>query len=169
MTWVYGINSDMGYNSDLKTYWNSLKSSSAIGNNLVPNNTPKKVYKEHQVITSYNETKTGLFCHTKDPKILFIAMNILPVNKNIGLVNVIGNLKFNNLNFPLDQLITLSLGLPVNPFDLVKNILGGFVKTLTGIPAMVSGIVLDKNSELKNLSIKAFSTSNGTDYVASYL
>ena len=35
---------------------------------------------------------------------------------------------------------------PVNPFDLVKNILGESVKTLTGIPAMVSGIVLDKNS-----------------------
>ena len=42
MTWVYGINSDMGYNGELKTYWNSLKSSSSFSNNLIPNNTPKK-------------------------------------------------------------------------------------------------------------------------------
>ena len=173
MSWVYGINSDMGYNSDLKTYWNNLKSSSALGSyppfaNPVPNNTPKKVYKEHQVITSYNETKTGLFCHTEDPKILFISINMSPVNKKIGLINVIGNVKFNNLNFPLNQLVTLTSGLPVNPFDLIKNILGGTVKTLTGIPSIVSGKSLNIEPELVNTSIKAFTSSDGTETVATY-
>lgn len=94
-------------------------------------------------------------------------MNISQVN-NSGLYNVSGNVKFNNLNFPLNQLVTLSSGLPVNPFDLVKNILGETVKTLTGIPSILSGKPIDIEPELVNTSIKAFTSSDGTETLATY-
>ena len=95
-------------------------------------------YNEYQVISSYNKTKRQIFCHTKDPKTLFMVMYISQVNEDAGLWNVGGNIKFNGLNLQLNKLVTLSSGLPTKPFDLVKKILGGSVKTLTGTPAMFS-------------------------------
>ena len=56
-------------------------------------------------------------------------MNISQVN-NSGLYNVSGNIKFNNLNSALNQLVTLPSGLPANAFDLIQNILGLTVKTI---------------------------------------
>jgi len=116
-------------------------------------------YNEHQVISSYSKTNRELFCHTKDPKTLFMIMNIFQVNEDTGLWNVDGNIKFNGLNLRLNKLVTLPSGLPTKPFDLVKNILGGSVKTLTGIPSMRSGKVSDKEHKLGALSIKAFTAA----------
>ena len=166
MTWVYGITSDMGYNNELITYWNSVKPSTS--NQLIVSITSNKVYQEYQVITSYNETKTKIFCHSEDPKILFIEVNISVVNKDDGLMSFNGNVKFADLNLEINQLVTLLSGLPINPFDLIQKILGGSVKTLTGIPSMLTGKPSDTKPILINYSIKAFTSSVGKEIIATY-
>ena len=95
-------------------------------------------------------------------------MNISVVNKDDGLMSFNGNVKFADLNLEINQLVTLLSGLPINPFDLIQKILGGSVKTLTGIPSMTTGKPSDTNPILINYSIKAFTSSVGKEIIATY-
>ena len=95
-------------------------------------------------------------------------MNISVVNKDDGLMSFNGNVKFADLNLEINQLVTLLSGLPINPFDLIQKILGGSVKTLTGIPSMITGKLSDTKPILINYSIKAFTSSVGKEIIATY-
>ena len=132
---------------------NSVKQSTK---NDSPNNSG--LYKEFRVWAFYNDKKTQIFCHSEDQKTLFIVLNISKVGKEWFSVN--GNIIYSIFTFPINNSLWLP-HLPQNAFELVKIILGGTIKTITGTQSIIDGSPSSKyRPKLISIAIKAFRKSS---------